>query len=70
MLRSVHLLKHEADDLGLDGQDIAQFVKQQQTLDRKERDVEEASRSRCSEITSRHPDGSSENTSRGEKEGR
>ena len=36
MLRSVQVIKQEADDLGLQRQDIA-YVKQQQTLDREER---------------------------------
>ena len=37
MLRSVQVLKQEAEDLGLEGQDIAQYVKQQQALDREEK---------------------------------
>ena len=37
MLRSVQVLKQKAEDLGLEGQDIAQYVKQYQALDREEK---------------------------------
>ena len=36
-LRSTPILKQEAEDIGLQGKDIAQYVKEQQALDRKER---------------------------------
>ena len=37
VLRSVQMLKQEEEDLGLGGEDTAQYVKLQQTSDRKER---------------------------------
>ena len=36
-LRSTQVLKQEAEDIGLQGKDIAQYVKEQQALDRQER---------------------------------
>ena len=36
-LRSTQVLKQEAEDIGLQGKDIAQYVKEQQALDREER---------------------------------
>ena len=37
ILISVQALKQDAENLSLEGEDTAQFVKQQQTLDREER---------------------------------
>ena len=37
ILRSVQVLKHETEDMGLQGKWIAEFVKQHQALDREER---------------------------------
>ena len=37
MLRSVQVLKQDADGINLEGQETAQYVKQQQRLDREER---------------------------------
>ena len=36
-LRSTQVLKEEAEDIGLQGKDNAEYVTRQQTLDRKER---------------------------------
>ena len=36
-LRSTQVLKQEAEDFGLQGKDIAEYVTRQQTLDREER---------------------------------
>ena len=36
-LRSTQVLKQQAEDIGLQGKDIAQYVKEQQALDRRER---------------------------------
>ena len=36
-LRSTQVLKQEAEDIGLQGKDIAEYVTRQQTLDREER---------------------------------
>ena len=36
-LKSTQVLKQEAEDIGLQGKDIAQYVKEQQALDRQER---------------------------------
>ena len=36
-LRSTKVLKQEAEDIGLQGKDIAEYVTRQQTLDREER---------------------------------
>ena len=36
-LRSAQVLKQEAEDIGLQGKDIAEYVTRQQTLDREER---------------------------------
>ena len=36
-LRSTQVLMEEAEDIGLQGKDIAEYVTRQQTLDRKER---------------------------------
>ena len=36
-LRSTQVLKQEAEDIGLQGNDIAEYVTRQQTLDREER---------------------------------
>ena len=36
-LRSTQVLKQEAEDIGLPGKDIAEYVTRQQTLDREER---------------------------------
>ena len=36
-LRSTQILKEEAEDTGLQGKDIAEYVARQQTLDREER---------------------------------
>ena len=36
-LRSTHVLKQEAEDIGLHGKDIAEYVRRQETLDREER---------------------------------
>ena len=35
-LRSTHLLKQEAEEIGLQGKDIAEYVTRQQTLDRED----------------------------------
>ena len=36
-LRSTQVLKEEAEDIGLQGKDIVEYVKPQQTMDREER---------------------------------
>ena len=36
-LRSAHVLKQEAEDLGYEGKEILEYVKEQQALDREER---------------------------------
>ena len=36
-LRSTQVLKEEAEDIGLQGKDIAEYVARQQTLNREER---------------------------------
>ena len=36
-LRSTQVLKEEAEDIGLQGKDIAAYVREQQALDREER---------------------------------
>ena len=36
-LRSMQVLKQEAEDIGLQGKDIAEYITRQQTLDREER---------------------------------
>ena len=36
-LRSAQVLKQEAEDIGLTGKDVAEYVMRQQTLDREER---------------------------------
>ena len=36
-LRSTQVLKQEAEDIGLQGKDIAEYVREQQALDREER---------------------------------
>ena len=48
MLRSVQVLKQDADNIKLEGQETAQYVKQQQRLDR-----EESSLERCTEEAKR-----------------
>ena len=36
VLRSAQVLKQEAEDIGLPGEDVAEYVTRQQTLDREE----------------------------------
>ena len=36
-LRTVQVLKQEAEEIGLQGKDIAEYVREQQALDRQER---------------------------------
>ena len=45
-LRSAQVLKHEAEELGLQGKDIAEYVTRQQTLDREERSAWRATQKR------------------------
>ena len=37
LLRSVQVLKQEAEELGYQGKEVAEYVKQEQALDREER---------------------------------
>ena len=49
-LRSTQVLKEEAEDIGLQGKDIAEYVTRQQTLDREERVAWRAAQKRQVEI--------------------
>ena len=51
-LRSTQVLKQEAEEIGLQGKEIAEYVREQQALDREEKGLE-----RVSEKTGRDPDG-------------
>ena len=56
VLRSAQVLKQEAEEIGFEGKDILEYVKEQQKLDREEGSME------------KHPD--SGVTSRGKEESR
>ena len=48
-LRSAQVLKQEAEDIGFEGKDILEYVKEQQNLDREERAAWREDRKRADE---------------------
>ena len=49
ILRSAQVLKQEAEDIGFEGKDIVEYVKEQQKLDREERAAWREERKRADE---------------------
>ena len=65
VLRSSQVLKQEAEEIGLEGKDIPEYVRRHQALD-----IEEGGWERCLEKASRHPDGEDTGRCRKEKKSR